>query len=552
MFVVQKLIINKIIPKIKYETLTTIKSITINDGVNNFKIVNPSMNEMTIYDVKYICNQANIPFSNQNIGGLLNELQVKFFKPVREYINDETRKLILQEQNNKCNSCHCILKEKEDYELDHIKPVSNGGTNDRKNLNILCNPCHKEKSSNERSEYIKQDNFLSTLNIEATKILHSNFSKKIAFSHYLMDEKLKDFKYHFNDEYLKGIQSIDINGSRRNKTKYSKYDFCKYSILDSWETYDGGKIQDGNYYIETDDYGLFHKNGIYSRPIIEYGLSIGVITKNNIKNQFLPSSHIDKSYFENFIDYIWDLFKPTDKQKLAINSWIGTMGRRNSRFIQCDYAKKDDKDKLCEIYSKFTNPHTNDYGDILTLTDEVKVEKLETNYYIYSQVLDEEAVELHKLLQKIKNVGGSPICLKTDCVLFYHNEKQPLNIENEFWDEEKTILKYKYEIEPTSLRNEIYFCCIDKLKFQNNIYNEYKPEQIYKDDAYENIINDVITSNKGCLILGPAGTGKSYLIKKMCKKLEDTGKKILRLAPTNKSARIICGQTLDKYCYKIL
>ena len=64
--------------------------------------------------------------------------------------------------------------------------------------------------------------------------------------------------------------------------------------------------------------------------------------------------------------------------------------------------KKDDKDKLCEIYSKFTNPHTNDYGDILTLTDEVKVEKLETNYYIYSQVLDKEAVELHKLLQKIK------------------------------------------------------------------------------------------------------------------------------------------------------
>ena len=51
---------------------------------------------------------------------------------MREYINDETRKLILQEQNNKCNSCHCILKEKEDYELDHIKPVSNGGTNDGK------------------------------------------------------------------------------------------------------------------------------------------------------------------------------------------------------------------------------------------------------------------------------------------------------------------------------------------------------------------------------------------------------------------------------------
>ena len=99
------------------------------------------------------------------------------------------------------------------------------------------------------------------------------------------------------------------------------------------------------------------------------------------------------------------------------------MGRRNSRFIQCDYAKKHDKDKLCEIFSKITNPYTNDYGDILTLTDEVKVEKLETIYHIYSQVLDEEAIQLYKFLQKIKNIGGSPICLKTDCVLFYHNEK---------------------------------------------------------------------------------------------------------------------------------
>ena len=42
-------------------------------------------------------------------------------------------KLILQQQNNKCISCNYILKEKEDYELDHSKPISSGGTSDRKN-----------------------------------------------------------------------------------------------------------------------------------------------------------------------------------------------------------------------------------------------------------------------------------------------------------------------------------------------------------------------------------------------------------------------------------
>ena len=75
------------------------------------------------------------------------------------------------------------------------------------------------------------------------------------------------------------------------------------------------KIQDGNYYIETDDYDLFHKNGVYSRPIIEYGLKLEIITKDNIRKQFTASSIIDKSYFTKFINYIWDLFKDSNNQK---------------------------------------------------------------------------------------------------------------------------------------------------------------------------------------------------------------------------------------------
>jgi hypothetical protein len=162
----------------------------------------------------------------------------------------------------------------------------------------------------------------------------------MAFSHYFKDERLKTLEYHFKEDYYKKIKSIDINGCRRNITKYTNYNFCKYSILDNWENYDDGSIQDGNYYIETDDYSLFHKNGVYSKPIIEYGLKLGIITKDNIKKQFIASSTIDKSYFTNFINYIWDLFKDSNNQKLAVNSWIGTMGRRDSRFIQNDYSKK--------------------------------------------------------------------------------------------------------------------------------------------------------------------------------------------------------------------
>jgi hypothetical protein len=44
------------------------------------------------------------------------------------------------------------------------------------------------------------------------------------------------------------------------------------------------------------------------------------------------------------------------------------------------------------------------------------------------------------------------------------------------------------------------------------------------------------------LILGPAGVGKSYKIKQICQKLDELEKKYIKLAPTNKAARIIGGE----------
>lgn len=35
------------------------------------------------------------------------------------------------------------------YEVDHITPRKDGGSDDRSNLQSLCDPCHKLKSANE-------------------------------------------------------------------------------------------------------------------------------------------------------------------------------------------------------------------------------------------------------------------------------------------------------------------------------------------------------------------------------------------------------------------
>lgn len=50
---------------------------------------------------------------------------------------------ILEAQKGRCNYCQIDVSTK--YEVDHIKPVSKGGSNDKSNLQILCVTCNRQK-----------------------------------------------------------------------------------------------------------------------------------------------------------------------------------------------------------------------------------------------------------------------------------------------------------------------------------------------------------------------------------------------------------------------
>ena len=52
------------------------------------------------------------------------------------------RKVVIQLLGGKCKNCGRI----NDLEDDHIIPLSMGGTDDAVNHQVLCGPCHKEKT----------------------------------------------------------------------------------------------------------------------------------------------------------------------------------------------------------------------------------------------------------------------------------------------------------------------------------------------------------------------------------------------------------------------
>lgn len=52
---------------------------------------------------------------------------------------------ILRAQHERCGYCRVVLRGK--YHVDHIIAVASGGSNDRRNLQILCGPCNCAKGA---------------------------------------------------------------------------------------------------------------------------------------------------------------------------------------------------------------------------------------------------------------------------------------------------------------------------------------------------------------------------------------------------------------------
>ena len=65
------------------------------------------------------------------------------------------RKVVLKNSGYCCNFCSSY----DNLEIDHINPVSLGGTNDILNLQVLCSSCNSKKSANSIGYSEHQKNF---------------------------------------------------------------------------------------------------------------------------------------------------------------------------------------------------------------------------------------------------------------------------------------------------------------------------------------------------------------------------------------------------------
>lgn len=66
-------------------------------------------------------------------------------------------KRLYELQRGKCAACRCDLKK---YHVDHVIPLSGGGSNDRLNLQLLCQTCNQRKGARDPVKFMQEQGYL--------------------------------------------------------------------------------------------------------------------------------------------------------------------------------------------------------------------------------------------------------------------------------------------------------------------------------------------------------------------------------------------------------
>ncbi len=100
----------------------------------------------------------------------------------------------------------------------------------------------------------------------------------------------------------------------------------------------------------------------------------------------------------------------------------------------------------------FVNTFSYDDQEFYHVLSPHRVSNVETERQFYDQIVQQEIIELHKLKTLIESKGEKVTDLNTDAITCtFEDNKFPFdlsdgkNIDGYYWDDDKTILKYKLE-----------------------------------------------------------------------------------------------------------
>tara|TARA_R110002153_G_scaffold75250_2_gene194826 strand:+ start:7493 stop:11491 length:3999 start_codon:yes stop_codon:yes gene_type:complete len=318
------------------------------------------------------------------------------------------------------------------------------------------------------------------------------------------------------------------------------------SIFLPFDTIKHKAIPNGLYGIDTQDFTLFHGSNIYSKSMVLKGLKEGIITHDDINTICIAGKGcLPKNHFHKLITEFKTISKGNvGMYKNMINLMTGIMGKSLSTHTKLNISSSftefitfinDNKDQkpFCYVEGEGDNKIYM-YG----VVDERPLQ--ENSLPIYIQILDESNIRLYDMIHK---TGGKCLYRKTDCALVinptndllldedwggYSREKYPSLI-HENKDENRTIQGDKM------------------IHYMNKAIEKDWEKHDITDSSDYGKVQTLMEKQGGLMLLGRAGTGKSYVINNIAKSYTEQGKGVAKIAFTNVASLNICGTTIHKF-----
>ena len=126
-------------------------------------------------------------------------------KNKRTKISKTLREKILKRDNNKC----CLCGEANYLEIDHIKPIHQGGTNEENNLRTLCHSCNGKRNAGLRWDKVENGWRMDTSPIKMGGLSHTNLNPNINFKY--KEGKFDGLTPEYFEELKKTYPGVDVD-----------------------------------------------------------------------------------------------------------------------------------------------------------------------------------------------------------------------------------------------------------------------------------------------------------------------------------------------------